>query len=1120
MKINKQFLSLFLPCLLLLSSCGQPVPRIKIKKLFTSLPAAYTNINFENNLVDEGTFNVFKYRNYYNGGGVAIGDINNDGLPDVYMTANQLKNKLYLNKGDLQFQDITGKAGVSGSHNWSTGVSMVDINGDGWLDIYVCNSGNIGDDTRANELFLNLKNDDNGVPQFRESAAAFGIDDKGFSTQAAFFDFDRDGDLDLYVLNNAFRALSTFDLSKNLREIRDPDGGDRLYRNDDGHFVDVSEESGILGSVIAFGLGISISDVNNDGWLDIYIANDFFERDYLYLNNQNGTFSEQLETTMRLVSLSSMGCDIGDLNNDGLMDIIGTDMLPEDEYRLKTTFTFESFAGYTQKVDWGYFHQVSRNVLQLNNGPDAKGHFSFTELGLFAGVARTDWSWSVSIADLNNDTHKDIFISNGIFRDVTDQDYIAFLMKKENIQKIKKGEHIDIPELINRIPSTKLPNYAFENSGNLTFKNRSTDWGLDTGGYSNGAAYGDLDNDGDLDLVINNVNQPAFVFRNESDSLTSNHYLRIKLIGKGKNRDAIGAKVVLSSTGQTLAQEQIPVRGFQSSVDNRLVFGLGTNKMVDSVKVFWPNGDQSTALRIAADQEITLNWHDATPAGPSTHAAPSPLFSAHTEAFSPLPGHQENKFNDFMREPLLNHLLSTEGPAVATGDVNNDGFEDVYIGGAKGSAGKLFMQDRSGTFHDAGQTIFDATKVSEDVDAAFFDADGDDDLDLYVVSGGNEFSTRAPALIDRLYFNDGTGTFSRSKMSLPKFHASGATVSPGDFDGDGDLDLFVGGRSVPWRYGQIPTSYLLENDGSGTFSISTPEHAPGLARIGMVTDSQWHDFDRDGRLDLFIAGEWMPLTLFHNTENGLVDITEKAGLQNTNGWWNCIEVKDINGDGFVDIFAGNLGKNSTLHASLEEPVSLYLSDFDNNGTTEALLSFYKQGKNYPLLMRSEITKHLPYLNQKFPTHAAYADKEIKDIFTPAQLKKADIRQSFTLETTLFYQTEKGQFKAAPLPDAVQFAPVHAIEIDDFDNDGHRDIVLGGNFYGVKPQLGRYDASYGTFLQGDSGGKFEALSQLQSGLSLSGQVRDITRIKHPDGRLLLLFTKNNDTLQVYKRAQKK
>lgn len=1084
------------------------------------MPAAYTHLNFENRLVDESNFNVFKYRNYYNGGGVAIGDVNNDGMADVYLTSNQEENKLFLNRGNFKFQDVTERAGVAGTHNWSTGACMVDINGDGRLDIYVCNSGNIKGDNRANELFLNQGNADNGAPTFREAAAEYGIDDKSFSTHAAFFDYDRDGDLDLYVLNNAFRALSTFDLAKNLRHERDNSGGgDRFYRNDDGKFVDVTAAAGIFSSVIAFGLGVSVSDMDNDGWCDIYVANDFFERDYLYMNNRDGTFTEKLEEMIRHTSLSAMGCDIADLNNDGWMDLFGTDMLPQEDYRLKTTFTFEPFDFYQKKIAWGYYHQFSQNVLQLNNGPDAEARVSFSEIGVLAGVAETDWSWGALISDLDNDGCKDVFVTNGIFRDVTDQDYIAFLMQEENIRKILQGERIDIPELIQKIPSTKLRNYAFRNHGNLTFSNQAKAWGLDLPSFSNGAAYGDLDGDGDQDLVINNVNQPAFVYRNESDSLNASHYLKVRLAGAGKNVFAIGAKVTLKcANGATFVQEQIPMRGFQSSVDYVLTFGLGAHTFVDTLLVDWPEGTRSMQVNLAADETIIVYQKDAT-LGAQSAAPSSPLFEDITGTF-PVPyQHVENDFNDFQRELLIPHQLSTEGPKIAKGDVNGDGLEDLYLGGAKESAKSVLLQTSSGAFVSTNAPAFAAAKISEDVGAAFFDADGDRDLDLYVVSGGNEYATRAPGLQDRLYLNDGKGSFSQAAGALPELYDSGSCVVPGDFDRDGDVDLFVGSRSIPWQYGMTPASHLMANDGKGKFSIITEKYAPGLANVGMVTDAKWNDYDKDGDLDLIVVGEWMPVSLFQNTRGQLTNVTATAGLGKTHGWWNCVIADDLNDDGYIDFVAGNWGKNFKIPASESEPASLYIADFDNNGVLDPILCYYKLGKDYPLPLRPDLMEQLPQLKQKFPTHASYAGKQITEVFTQEQLSAASRKNVFTFATAVFWGSKDGVLRTQPLPFEAQLAPVFAIMSDDWDDDGKKDLLLAGNFFGLNPQLGRYDASYGTLLKGDGAGGFVALPMRSSGIRLSGQVRDALTLKQRNRKSVLIFATNDAGVQFYAKAKR-
>jgi hypothetical protein len=1103
--------------LLLLVSCSKQPSTIPIDKMFTLLPADYTRLEFENRLVNETKFNVFKYRNYYNGGGVAIGDVNNDGLPDVYLTSNQQSNKLFINEGNFRFKNVTKQAQAGGTHEWSTGVSMVDINGDRLLDIYVCNSGNIKGDNRANELFINQGIGENGIPTFKEAAADYGIDNRGFSIHAAFFDYDRDGDLDLYVLNNAFRALSTFNIANNLRHERNRYGGDYLYRNDNGRFVDVNEKAGIYGSVIGFGLGITVSDINNDRWPDIYVANDFFERDYLYINNRDGTFKENLENMLQHTSLASMGSDIADINNDGFMDIFTTDMLPEDDYRLKTTFNFETYAFNEKKVNWGYFYQVPQNTLQLNNGyVNSKHQISFSDIGLLSGVAQTDWSWGTDIVDLDNDGFKDLFMCNGIYRDVTNQDYIVYLASEDNMRMLISGEQISFPELIEKIPSTPLSNYIYQNEKNLTFTNKTKEWGLDEPSFSNSLAYGDLDGDGDTDLIINNINQPAFVYRNETDSLTDNHFLKVKLIGDGLNTYGIGARINLHCVNKQLfVLEQMPMRTFQSSQDYTLTFGLGKNTKVDSLIVLWPDGAQSKFENILVDTMITIRQEKSYPPPQKIIEDFTPVFREITNEFPLRYTHKENEFIDFQRNPFIPHKLSTEGPKIAKGDVNGDGLEDFYIGGAKGSPGKLFVQNESGVFINTNEKLFEQNSISEDVGVSFFDVDGDGDIDLYVVSGGSEYSRQAPAFMDRLYINNGRGDFSLSKNKLPKFYASGSCVKPGDFDGDGDQDLFVGSRSIPWRYGMTPTSYLLQNDGLGNYSIVTEQYAPDLANIGLVTDAEWVDYDNDKDLDLIVVGEWMPVTIMQNNNSRLIDVTDQVGLGETNGWWNCILADDINGDGRVDLVAGNLGKNSKIQVSPTEPATIYISDFDGNGLLEQIVCYYKLGKSYPMPLRPDMVNQMPYLKDKFPTHDDYAGKQITDIFSQEQLKKAIVRKAYSFATTVFYGTNNGTFRQYPLPAEAQFSPVYAIMAKDFDDDGYKDLLLAGNFYGAKPQFGRYDASYGTLLKSIGGERFTPLSIQNSGLTLSGQVRDMVSIMWGKKQEVLIITKNNAPTQVYK-----
>ncbi len=1103
---------------LLLAACTCDGPAPEAGRLFTLLPPSYTGIRAANRLADENSFNVFRYRNFYNGGGVAVGDVNNDGLPDIYMVANSETNRLYLNRGDIRFRDVTSEAGVGGRHNWSTGACMVDINGDGWLDIYVCNSGNIAGDSRANELFINLGLGDDGTPLFREAAAEYGLDDPGYSTHAAFFDYDRDGDLDMYLLNNAFRALTTFDLSQNLRQERDPYGGDRLYRNDGGRFVDVSAEAGIYGSVIGFGLGLSISDIDNDGWLDIYVANDFFERDYLYINNGDGTFSEEGETLLRLTSLASMGSDIADLNNDGRMDIYTTDMLPSDDYRLKTTFSFEAPELREQKAGWGYHQQVSRNMLQLNNGQGGAGQLPFSEVALLAGVAASDWSWGVLLADLDNDGLKDIFVSNGIYRDVTDQDYLEYLSAEENMREILSGDRIDFSGLIARIPSTPLPNVVFRNEGGLRFTDRAAEWGLDQPSFSNGAVYADLDGDGDNDLVINNVNQPAAIYRNESDSQSEHHYLQVRLIGSGGNTGAIGARVTLKKGREQFVLEQMPMRVFQSSLDYRLTFGLGRHDSVDSLIVDWPDGARTTLRAVAAGQLLTLQQSEASVRSPQPVAAKAALFTDITAGFPLTYRHVENRFVDFHREPLMPRKLSTDGPRMAVGDVNGDGLDDLFIGGAKGFAGQLLVQTAAGGFESTNEDVLTKHLRSEDVDATLFDADGDGDLDLYVVSGGNEFPRRNKALRDRLYINDGQGVFTHRPKALPAIYASGSCVVPGDVDGDGDLDLFVGSRSLPWRYGLIPSSYLLLNDGAGNFVPQRSSSRTGPAGAGMVTAASWLDYDGDGLLDLVVVGEWMPITLYRNTGGGrLLNVTGQAGLGQTNGWWNSVAVADLDNDGRPDIIAGNWGHNSILKPTLSSPVLLYVADFDGNGRSESILAYPKESRSYPLLMRSNLLSQLPYLGERFPRHADYAGKQVTEIFNFGELLHAARMEAYTFTTSVFYGTASGVFREEPLPLEAQFSPVFAILAEDFDGNGTTDLLLGGNFYGMAAPFGRQDAGYGTFLSGDGKGGFMALPNRETGLALAGAVRHMLSFSYQNGRRVIVVARNDAPALIYEVA---
>ncbi len=1098
------------------AACG-PDPRteIPVRSLFTRLPASYTGIAFENRLTDTEAFNVFTYRNYYNGGGVGIGDVNGDGLPDLYLTANQQPNRLYLNRGGFRFEDVTDRAGVAGTRAWSTGVSLADVNGDGWVDIYVCNAGNHEGDDKANELFINLGPDDEGIPRFEEQAAAYGLADEGYGTHAAFFDYDRDGDLDLYLLNNSFRPVSSFGL-RNIRHERHPYGGDKLFRNDGGRFVDVSEAAGIYGSEIGFGLGVTVGDVDRDGWPDIYVSNDFFERDYLYLNQGDGTFREVLEERMPSISLSSMGADMADVTGDGFPEIYVTDMLPEDDVRLKTTSSFESWNVYQAKLRNDYHHQFMRNTLQRNNGDG-----TFSEIGQIAGVAATDWSWGALMADLDNDGHLDIFVSNGIFKDLTDQDFIAYFADEVNRAAARGRRDLPFLDLLARIPSNPIPNYAFHNAGDGTFVNRAAEWGLAEPSFSNGAAYGDLDGDGDLDLVVNNVNMEAFVFRNETDSLRDHHYLKVRLEGEAPNPDGLGATLTVRAGEALFYREQMPMRGFQSSVDRVLHVGLGTRTRVDSVVVRWPDGRRQVWTDVPADQTLTARqaeavFPDENRLRQTPPASPRP-FADVTAQMAVDYTHRENPFVDFHREGLLPKMLSTEGPALAVGDVNGDGLDDLYVGGAKEAAGTLLLARPGGGFRPAGADVFEADAVSEDVGAALFDADGDGDLDLYVVSGGYEFSPRAPALEDRLYLNQGRGRFRKAEGALPRMASSGSCVVPADVDGDGDLDLFVGGRLQPWRYGYPASSHLLLNDGRGHFTDATDAAAPVLKELGMVTDAAWVDVNGDGALDLAVVGEWMPITVLLNDGAGRFSRpTAPDGLAGTHGLWNRLLAADFDGDGDTDFVVGNLGLNTKLKAAPDEPMTLHVADFDGNGAVEQVLSYYKQGRSYPLPLRNELLGQLNVLKKRFPTHRDYAGRTLEEVLTPEE-RAAAVVQSVTHLASVYVENRgDGTFRVTPLPYEAQFAPIYGLLAGDADGDGHLDLLVAGNFYGVQTNLGRMDASYGLLLRGDGQGGFDPVPARASGFRVDGQVRHLAWVRQ--GRARYVVVARNDAPLLFFRQR--
>ena len=1087
---------------LVLGACQRPSDP---PALFERLSPSATGLTFENRLPEDTTINILNYLYYYNGGGVAVIDVNGDGLPDLYFTSNLGQNRLYLNKGNYHFEDITDRAGVAGPDGWKTGVTVADVNGDGRPDIYVSTVSYLSLHGR-NALFIN-----NGDGTFTDRAKEYGVDQVGYSTQAAFFDYDGDGDLDLFLLSHSTHTERAIG-SAMKRDVRSPLGGGRLYRNDGGHFVDVSAEAGIYGGIEGFGLGVVVSDLNMDGCPDIYVANDFQENDFLYYNNCNGTFTESIARATAHTSRFSMGVDAADVNNDGRPDVFVADMLPEQESILKTSASSEGFTLFNLRLRAGYHAQYARNTLQLNRGD---GRFS--DIGFFAGVHATDWSWAPLLADLDNDGRKDLFITSGIYRRPNDMDYINYVGNEAVQATLSSTITSRNLALLKHLPQVPVPNHAFRNDGGLRFSDVTKQWGLEQPGFSNGAVYVDLNNSGALDLVINNINAPAAIYRNRAREQNSNTYLTVALRGTGKNRDGIGAKLIVRAGDTTQLLEQMPTRGFESSVDPRLHVGLGRARTIDSLTVVWPDGSFQVLTHVTANRLLTLSQSNASGRYSYQRSVPVPLFRDVTDQLRLDYKHEEDPFNDYDREPLMPRLLSTEGPALAVADVNGDGLDDIYAGGAAGQAGTLFLQQRDGTFRASAQPSLAADSLAEDVDALFFDANGDGHPDLYVVSGGNKLSGSADALRGRLYLNDGRGHMRRAANALPDIFENGSCVAAGDFNGDGHTDLFVGSRVVAGKYGLSPRSHLLQNDGTGHFTDVTREKAPGLSEVGMVTSATWVDYDGDGHLDLVVVGEWMAVRVFHQENGRFVERTKEAGLGGTEGWWNTVSALDVNGDGRPDLVLGNLGLNSYVTASRGEPARLYVHDFGHNGTLEQILTFYKHGVSYPIAGRDELVRLVPSLRSRYPSYAAFGASRIEDIFSPEEVAKAKMLEAHTFASAVALNTGKGSFTLAPLPVEAQLSPVNAVVAGDFDGDGHTDLLLAGNFYGTPPIQGRYDASYGLLLHGLGDGRFEPVDMTRSGVEIEGQVRRMRPLRMADGGRAIVIARNNDRLVVLRLA---
>lgn len=1046
------------------------------------------------------------YGPFYQGGGVAVGDVNNDGLPDIYFTGNMMASKLYLNKGGLTFEDITEQAGVAAAGLWNTGTSMVDINGDGLLDIYVCRSAANDPDNRRNLLFIN-----NGNLTFTESAQAYGLDDPGYSIQASFFDFDRDGDLDMFLVNHSVQAYAGFSrINGSFKNRKDQYIGNKLFLNNgDEGFVDVTDDAGLVTNVLGFGLAATVLDADNDGWLDIYVSNDYTEEDYFYLNQQDGTFKESLRGYFGHVSLFSMGADAGDINNDGWTDIITSDMLPTTSYGQKKILGPEAYEKYTNMLAEGFFPQVMRNMLQLNQG---NGYFS--EIGQLAGISNTDWSWAVLTADYDNDGWKDILITNGYMKNYLDMDFLTYLVS-QRINDQGGAKEDNLMALIEKMPPIKIPNSLFMNNGDLTFVDKAVKMGLDAVSVSNAAAYADLDNDGDLDLIICQTNEEAVVYRNNSESLNNNSYLKVMLKGDDKNTFGIGAKVTIYAQGSQFHREMIPVRGFQSSVNPELVFGLGELKQVDSVAVAWPDGRVQSLHQVSVDQALVLWQNEALETAYQSEALAGDFIEVSSNlglAYS----HRRPNFLDFKQNRLMPHAVSDQGPKVAKGDYNNDGLEDVYITGASGQAGVLFRQLESGGFMEVPQVHFDEDSVYHDMDALFVDVDGDGFLDLYVVSGGSKFPSGSLWYQDRIYRNDGKGSFVRHPSALPILPESGAAVAASDIDQDGHMDLFVGGRVIPGQYPLSPRSYLLRNKGNGEFEDVTEQLAPELLRPGMVTDSYFSDLNNDGWEDLVIVGEWMDIGIYINTEGESLSRKEDAISMPTTGWWKTLQVADIDNDGDLDIIAGNQGLNHPYKMDNQRAAMLLYKDFDGNGSVDPIMMYEIADTLSFAYSRDELIGQIPSMKKKFRDYETFARTLPADFFTKEQLLDADTLLAATLASVVLINDGRGHFSVQELPVEAQFAPLHAILIKDINGDGKADLLTGGNNAVARVSVGPSTANHGMAFLGDGMGGFSLCNPASIGLSIRGDVRDILEVDTRASQFIL-YSLNSDSLKIFKKA---